>query len=163
MIFVSNDLKNVKFLAEYLTHSKLLQSLLLPSTALSALQVFIYPHIHIHTHTHTHTHTTPAPNHHSHHQRHMHFNYYLKYHLKIVYHVNSNTSHSFFEGYDTSLVAQTVKYLLTVQETWVRSLGCKDPLEKEMATHSSTLAWKIPWTEERDRLQSTGSQRVRHD
>ena len=57
MIFVSNDLKNVKFLAEYLTHSKLLQSLLLPSTALSALQVFIYPHIHIHTHTHTHTHT----------------------------------------------------------------------------------------------------------
>ena len=48
-------------------------------------------------------------------------------------------------------------------ETWVRSLGWKDPLEKEMATHSSTLAWKIPWTEEAGRLHSTGLQRVRHD
>jgi len=46
---------------------------------------------------------------------------------------------------------------------WVRSLGQEDPLEKEMATHSSTLAWKIPWTEEHSRLQSTGSQRVGHD
>ena len=62
-----------------------------------------------------------------------------------------------------SLVAQMVKHLPTVQETWVRSLGQEDPLEKEMATHSSTLAWKIPWTEERSRLQSMGSQRVRHD
>ena len=52
----------------------------------------------------------------------------------------------------TSLVAQMVKHLPTVQETWVRSLGQEDPLEKEMATHSSTLAWKIPWTEERSRL-----------
>ena len=52
----------------------------------------------------------------------------------------------------TSLVAQMVKRLPTVQETWVRSLGQEDPLEKEMATHSSTLAWKIPWTEERSRL-----------
>ena len=58
----------------------------------------------------------------------------------------------------TSLVAQTVKHLPTVRETWVRSLGQEDPLEKEMATHSSTLAWKIPWTEERSRLQSMGSQ-----
>ena len=62
-----------------------------------------------------------------------------------------------------SLVASTVKCLLTMQETWVRSQGWKDPLEKEMATHSRTLAWKIPWTEEPGRLQSMGSQRVRHD
>ena len=57
------------------------------------------------------------------------------------------------------LVAQTVKRLLAVLETWVRFLGREDPLEKEMAIHSSTLAWKIPWTEELDRLQSMGSQR----
>ena len=63
----------------------------------------------------------------------------------------------------TSLVAQRVKRLPTVRETWVRSLGQEDPLEKEMATHSSTLAWKIPWTEERSRLQSMRSQRVGHD
>ena len=50
-----------------------------------------------------------------------------------------------------------------MQETRVWSLGQEDPLEKEMATHSSTLAWKIPWTEEPSRLQSVGSQRVRHD
>ena len=56
-----------------------------------------------------------------------------------------------------------VKRLPTVRETWVRSLGQEDPLEKEMATHSSTLAWKIPWTEERSRLQSMRSQRVGHD
>ena len=56
-----------------------------------------------------------------------------------------------------------VKHLSTVQETWVRSLGQEDPLEKEMATHSSTLAWKIPWTEERSRLQSMGLQRVGHN
>ena len=63
----------------------------------------------------------------------------------------------------TSLVAQTVKCLPTVRETRVRSLGQEDLLEKEMATHSSTLAWKIPWTEERGRLQSMGSQRVGHN
>ena len=51
-------------------------------------------------------------------------------------------------GYWTSLVAQTVKRLPTIQETRVQSLGWEDPLEKEMATHSSTHAWKIPWTEE---------------
>ena len=62
-----------------------------------------------------------------------------------------------------SLVAPTVKSLPAMQETWVESLGRKDPLEKEMATHSSILAWKIPWTEEPDRLQSMGSQRVGHD
>ena len=62
-----------------------------------------------------------------------------------------------------SLVAQRVKHLPTMQETWVRSLGQKDPLDNEMATHSSTLAWKIPWIEKPGRLQSMGSQRVRHD
>ena len=62
-----------------------------------------------------------------------------------------------------SLVAQMVKHLPAVRETWVRSLGWEDPLEKEMATHSSTLACKIPWTEEPGRLQSMGSQRVGHD
>ena len=65
--------------------------------------------------------------------------------------------------YWTSLVAQMVKHLPTVRETWVQSLGWEDPLEKEMATHSSVLAWKIPWTEEPGRLQSTGSQRVGHN
>ena len=56
-----------------------------------------------------------------------------------------------------------VKRLSTMQETWVRSLGQEDLLEKEMAIHSSTIAWKIPWTEELGRLHSMGSQRVRHD
>ena len=60
-------------------------------------------------------------------------------------------------------MAQLVKNPPAVQETWVPSLGWEDPLEKEMATHSSTLAWKIPWTEEPGRLQSMGSQRVGHD
>ena len=62
-----------------------------------------------------------------------------------------------------SLVAQTVKRLPAMRETRVQSLGREDPLEKEMAIHSSTLAWKIPWMEEPDRLQSMGSQRVRRD
>ena len=56
-----------------------------------------------------------------------------------------------------------MKHLSVVQETWVRSLDWEDPLEKEMATHSSTLAWKIPWTEEPGRLQSMGSKTVGHD
>ena len=63
----------------------------------------------------------------------------------------------------TSLVAQTVKHLSIMWETQVRSLGQEDPLEKEMAIHSSTIAWKIPWTEEPGRLQSMGSQRVGHN
>ena len=63
----------------------------------------------------------------------------------------------------TSLVAQTVKRLPTMLETWVQSLGREDLLEKEMAIHYSILAWKIPWMEEPDRLQSMGSQRVGHD
>ena len=61
------------------------------------------------------------------------------------------------------LVAQTVKNMPAVWETQVGSLGQEDPLEKEMATHSSILAWKIPWTEEPSKLQSLGSQRVGHD
>ena len=59
-----------------------------------------------------------------------------------------------------SLVAQTIKRLPAMRETWVRSLGREDPLQKAMATHSSTLAWSIPWTEEPGGLQSMGSQRV---
>ena len=59
----------------------------------------------------------------------------------------------------TSLVAQMIKHLPTIQETWVRSLGWEDPLEKEMATHSSVLAWKIPWMEKPGGLQSIGLQR----
>ena len=61
------------------------------------------------------------------------------------------------------LMAQMVKHLPAMQETWVQSLGWEDPLEKEMAPHSSTLAWKIPWMEEPGRLQSMGSLRVGHD
>ena len=60
-------------------------------------------------------------------------------------------------------MAQTVKNPPAMQETWVQSLGQEDPLEKEMATHSNILAWRIPWTEEPGRLQSMGSQRVGHD
>ena len=63
----------------------------------------------------------------------------------------------------SELVAFMVKHLPVIWETHVQSLGREDPLEKEMATHSSILAWKIPWTEEPGGLQSMGSQRVRHD
>ena len=64
---------------------------------------------------------------------------------------------------EDKFVAQSVTNLPAVQETWVRSLGWEDPLEKEMATHSSILAWKISWTEEPGGLQSMGSQRVGQD
>ena len=63
----------------------------------------------------------------------------------------------------TTLVAQMVKCLPAMRETWVQSLGWEDPLEEEMATHSSTLTWEIPWMEEPGRRQSMGSQRVGHD
>ena len=63
----------------------------------------------------------------------------------------------------TSLVAQTVKHLPTMQETQVRFLGQEDPLEKEMATHPSILAWRIPWMEEPDGVQSMGLHRVGHN
>ena len=78
----------------------------------------------------------------------------MRYELPVCYEVR------------TSLVAQMVKRLpivLTMWETWVQSLGLEDLLEKEMTTHSSILAWKIPWTVEPGRLQSMGSQRVGHD
>ena len=64
---------------------------------------------------------------------------------------------------EVSLVAQTVKNLSAMQENWVQSLGWEDPLEKKMATHSSVLAWRIPWTEGPGGLQSIGLQRVRYD
>ena len=65
--------------------------------------------------------------------------------------------------FKASLVAQRLKHLPPMWKTWARSLGQEDPLEKEMATHSSILAWRIPWMEEPDRLWSTGSQRVGHN
>ena len=61
------------------------------------------------------------------------------------------------------LVAQMVKNPPAIQEIWVQSLGREDPLEREMATHSSILAWELPWTEESGGLQSMGSQRIGHD
>ena len=73
--------------------------------------------------------------------------------------VYANTMPLYIRG----LVAQTVKRLSTMQETQVQSLGQEDPLEQKMAIHSSTIAWKIPWTEEPGRLRSMGSQRVGHD
>ena len=60
-------------------------------------------------------------------------------------------------------ISYIVNIIHFMRETWVRSLGHEDPLEKKMAPHSSTIAWKIPWTEEPGRLQSMGSQRVGHD
>ena len=73
----------------------------------------------------------------------------------------------YFRGHYTpnraSLVAQTINNLPTMQATQVRSLGQEDPLEKEMATHSSIFAWEIPWTEEPGGLQSVESQRLRND
>ena len=80
---------------------------------------------------------------------------FLPLYLKIYLYV--------FTWVRASLVAQRLKHLPAMRETWVRSLGWEDPLEKEMATHSSTLAWRIPWREEPGRLQSMGSQRVGHD
>ena len=65
--------------------------------------------------------------------------------------------------YGASLVAQMVKKLTAMWETWVQSLGWEDPLEEGMATYSSILAWRIPWRQEPSGLQSMGSQRVRHD
>ena len=65
-----------------------------------------------------------------------------------------------YVGFRVSLVAQRLKHLPAMQETWVQSLAQEDPLEKEMATHSSILSWRIPRMEEPGGLQSTGSQRV---
>ena len=85
-----------------------------------------------------------------------------KQHIQLLgsvfwkYFRNSKLSRGFPDG-------SAVKNLLVKQETWVQSLGQEDPLEAEMATHSSILAWKIPWSEESGELQSMGLQRVEHD
>ena len=76
---------------------------------------------------------------------------------KIINHGYNNLNNG------ASLVAQMVNYLPAMRKTQVRSLGWEDALEKEMATHSNILAWRIPWTEEPGGLQSTGLQRVGHD
>ena len=80
---------------------------------------------------------------------------------KAFFPCSNSAQYSFIQQIfsSVSLVAQTVKNLPAMQENWVRSLGQKDPLEKGMANHSSILAWRIPWTEEPDGLQSMGSQR----
>ena len=76
---------------------------------------------------------------------------------------SQRVGHNWVTPFSLSLVVQMLKGLLTVQDTWARSLGWEDPLEKEMETHSSTLAWKILWTEEPGRLQSLELQRVGND
>ena len=80
----------------------------------------------------------------------------------FIYSRASSEQTSLDQRYSEAM-AQTVKRLPAMQETQVQFLGQEDPLEKEMAIHSSTLAWKIPWTEEPDRLESMGSQRVGHN
>ena len=82
---------------------------------------------------------------------------------KVQSQISTLLSSLLFNKESTSLVAQMVKHMPTMQETWVQSLGQEDLLEKEMATHSHILAWKIPWMEEPGKLQSIGSQRFRHD
>ena len=77
--------------------------------------------------------------------------------IKLYIHPKEASSRSYAE------VFQTVKNLPAMQNTQVQSLGWEDPQEKEVPTHSSILAWRIPWTEEPSELQSVGSQRVRHD
>ena len=97
--------------------------------------------------------------------------YILAWEILLPYLINSIVSFNLFlfsshklSSYTkTSLVVQMVKRLSTMWETRVQALGWEDPLEKEMAIHSSAIAWRIPWTEEPGRLQSMGSQRVGHD
>ena len=84
-------------------------------------------------------------------------------HLQHCCQINSPLNHHICFLIGPSLVPLTVKNLPAMQETWIRSLGQEDPLEKGMATRSSTLAWRIPWTAEPGRLQSMGLQRVGHD
>ena len=95
----------------------------------------------------------------------------IEQHIKRIMHKDEMEFILGMQGYlisanqydGTSLVAQTVKNLPAMWETWVQSLGWENPLEKGIATHSSILAWRIPWTEEPGRLQSMGSLGVRHD
>ena len=89
------------------------------------------------------------------------------YHLEIwvfgKFYVYVSETHTYTQLNIITSVAQTIKNLPAMQETHVRSLGHEDTLKKGMATHSSALAWRIPWTEEPGGLQTIGSQRVRHD
>ena len=89
--------------------------------------------------------------------------YICKFLVHILLKPSLDFEHDLASMLRASLVAQRLKRLPAIQETWVRSLGWEDPLEKEMATHSSILAWRIPWMEEPGGLQSMGPQRVRHD
>ena len=84
------------------------------------------------------------------------------YTLRVYILVSNIVKTYFLRGTMMTAGGSHIKHLLTMQETWVQSLGREDPLEKEMAAHSSILAWRIPWTEELGRLQSMGSQRVGH-
>ena len=104
---------------------------------------YISPHAHTHTHTHTHTPVSPIL------EISILFN---TFHIPVCIYLAL--------VFAASLVAQRVKCLPAMRETWVQSLGGEDPLEKEMATHSSILAWKTPWMEKPSGLQS---QRVGHD
>ena len=93
------------------------------------------------------------------------FLFYFPYHKINPFNMCSSVTFSIFtrlcnQGFS---VAQMVKNLPTMWETWVWYLGWEDPLEEGMVTHASILAWRIPWTKEPDKLQSLGSQRVRHD
>ena len=81
----------------------------------------------------------------------------------MTQHLIKYLEHGRYSEPGASLVAQMVKNLPAMQETWVRSLGREDPLEKEVATHSSILAWRTPWAEEPGGLQNMGLQRVGHD
>ena len=87
--------------------------------------------------------------------------HFLSFLSTVIYNGKESEKESIYV--QASLVAQMVKHLPAMQETQVQSLGWEDPLGKEMAAHSSTLAWKIPWMEKPGGLQSVGSQRVRHD
>ena len=82
--------------------------------------------------------------------------------MHVLYHSAMSIFQIHFVHSQDFPVAQTVKKLSAVQETWILSLGQEDPLQRWVATHSSILAWRIPWTEDSGRLRSTGSQRVGH-
>ena len=83
--------------------------------------------------------------------------------IKTTLKTTTHNNYTLFLTVQSSLVAQIVKNLPAMQETWVQSLGQEDPLEMGMVTHSSILAWRISWTEESGGLQSMGLQRVGHD
>ena len=82
---------------------------------------------------------------------------------EFLTHRNWEIINVIFGGFPDGSAVKNLPVMQETQETWVQSLGREDPLEKEMATHSSILAWKIPWAEEAGRLQSMGSRRVGHD